>query len=184
MLSLLNIFPAKTVKTLSMTKCHKHSHNPNYNKLKTFDLLWVIHKNIFFFSIRCYVSLHWSKNKIETMYPGEVKTGLSLGQRLYFNSIGHAPAFLNQQLSSKFNTELCIHRLVVMYWYVCEGSVRQTGKRRNWRYRPQGKRIILFCLGIAGEKCGVSDKELFRLWERMAPADQHVLLKDSQQISS
>lgn len=40
-----------------------------------------------------------------------------LGQKLYFNSTWHVPALLNQQLSSNFNTEVCLHRLVVLYWY-------------------------------------------------------------------
>jgi len=39
MLSLLNVFPAKTVKTLSIMKCHKHPHKPSYNKFKTIDLM-------------------------------------------------------------------------------------------------------------------------------------------------
>lgn len=107
-----------------------------------------------------------------------MKTGLSLGQRLYFNSIRHAPAFLNQQIFSEFNTEFCLHRLVVMYGW--EGSVRQIGKWRHQRYWPQSQRIIFFWLGMAAEKCSLSDKESFRLWGRMPPADQHIVLKGSQ----
>lgn len=57
--------------------------------------------------------------------------------------------------------------------------MRQTGKWRNWRYQPEGERILFFWLEIAAEKRGVSGKELFSLWERMSAADQHILLKDS-----
>lgn len=71
--------------------------------------------------LKCYVSLHWSKNKIEKTYSGEVKTGLGLGPRLYFNRTGHTLAFLNQQFSSKFDIKICLNRLVVMYWYAHEG---------------------------------------------------------------
>lgn len=94
------------------------------------------------------------------------------------------PAFLNQQLSSTFNNEVCLHRLVVMYWYACQGFVRQTGKWRNWRYQPQSKRVVFFQVGGAAEKWDVSDVALLRLWERMSPETEHVLLRGSQPNSS
>lgn len=94
------------------------------------------------------------------------------------------PAFLNQQLSSTFNNEVCLHRLVVMYWYACQGFVRQTGKWRNWRYQPQSERVVFFQVGGAAEKWDVSDVALLRLWERMSPETEHVLLRGSQPNSS